>query len=147
MKLEMLVPKPSFATILPLQKHHKSRTRLHVKAQSLRDKDIHVCMFGYDLFEFIEVLISLLIGRSSNIVDSNMKLLKERIEVMRTKERLEINHRSNGWDYTSKYIHKNPKKQPQHLQTIALICGASSLSILSGTLLLCIFSIIVHLKM
>ncbi|KAL8250019.1 hypothetical protein R6Q59_033712 [Mikania micrantha] len=57
MKLEMLVPIPSFATVLPLQKHHKTCTRLHVKAQSLHDE-----------------------GRSSNIVDSNMKLLKERIE-------------------------------------------------------------------
>ncbi|KAI7749023.1 hypothetical protein M8C21_009929 [Ambrosia artemisiifolia] len=122
----MLASTPSFAcaTILPLQKEHKRYTRLHVRAQSLGDDQ----------------------GRSSNLVDSNMKLLKERIEVMRAKERLERNHRPQGWDYTSNYIQKRPKKQPEYLQTIALICGTSSSSILLGTLLLCIFSFIAHLK-
>ncbi|KAI3785227.1 hypothetical protein L1987_44342 [Smallanthus sonchifolius] len=121
----MLVSVPSLAraTVLPLHKEHKARARLHVRAQSLRDE-----------------------GRLRNLVDSNMKLLKDRIEVMRAKERLERNHRPDGWDYESKYIQKRPRKQPEYLQTIALICGASSLSILIGTILLCIFSIIVHLK-
>ncbi|KAL8192126.1 hypothetical protein R6Q57_027988 [Mikania cordata] len=88
------------ATISPLQKKHDASKRLLVRAESLRDE-----------------------GRSNNIVDSNMKLLKERIEVLGAKERLEINHRSYGQDYTSKYIHKRPKKQTQYLQTLALICG------------------------
>ncbi|KAI3726435.1 hypothetical protein L1987_66232 [Smallanthus sonchifolius] len=122
----MLVSVPSFAraTVLPLHKEHKARACLHVRAQSLRDE-----------------------GRSRNLVDSNMKLLKDRIEVMRAKESLKRNHRPDGWDYASKYIQKRPKKQPEYLQTIALICGTSSLSILIGTILLCMFSIIVHLKM
>lgn len=86
------------------------------------------------------------IGRSRNLVDSNMKLLKDRIEVMRTKERLERNCRPYGWDYASNYIHK-PKRQHEYQQTIALICGAASLPILFGTFFLCIFSAIAHLNL
>ncbi|KAL8250020.1 hypothetical protein R6Q59_033713 [Mikania micrantha] len=114
----------SFACEVGRLQEHRGRSWLKVRAHSLRDEE----------------------GRSDNIVDSNMKLLKERIEVLRAKERLEINHRSYGRDYTSKYIHKRPKKQTKYLQTIALICGTSSLPILFGTLLLSIFSIIVHLN-
>ncbi|KAM0032414.1 hypothetical protein Hdeb2414_s0016g00474751 [Helianthus debilis subsp. tardiflorus] len=119
----MSTPSSACAMVLPLRKEHKACTRLYVKAQSLRDE-----------------------GRSSNLVDSNIKLLKERIEVMRAKERLERSHIPYGWDYASKYIEKRPKKQPEFLQTIALMCGASSLSIFIGTLFLCIFSIVVHLQ-
>lgn len=95
-------------------------------------------MFDYVVYFYI--------GRSKNIVDSNMKLLKDRIEVMRAKERLERSHKSNGWDQASQYVYKRSKKQPEYLQTIALICGMSSFPILIGTLLLCIISIVAHLS-
>ncbi|KAI3777246.1 hypothetical protein L1987_47044 [Smallanthus sonchifolius] len=113
----------AFSMILPLQKENKARSRLDIKAQSVQDE-----------------------GRSSNLVDSNMKLFKDRIEVMRTKERLEQNHRPCGWVYMSKYINQRPKKQPEYLQTITLICGTYGASIIIGIGILCILSIIVHLK-
>ncbi|KAK1433217.1 hypothetical protein QVD17_10126 [Tagetes erecta] len=122
----MLASTPSFGrvTVLPLHKEHKAHARLDVRAQGLRDE-----------------------GRSNNSVDSNMKLLKDRIEVMRAKERLERSHNKPcGWDQASQYVHKRPEKQPEYLQTLALVFGMSSLPIFIGTVLLCIISIIVHLK-
>ncbi|CAH1421353.1 unnamed protein product [Lactuca virosa] len=113
---------PSFTCVTVLKKH-KSCSQLEIRAQSLRDE-----------------------GRSSNIVDSNMKILKDRIEAMRMKERLEMNCRPNGWDYTSSYIRK-PKKQQEYLQTVALICGTTSLPVLIGTGLLCIFSVIARVNL
>ncbi|KAF5780279.1 hypothetical protein HanRHA438_Chr11g0483721 [Helianthus annuus] len=120
----MSISIPSFvcAMILPLQKEHKMRSCLNIRAQSFKDE-----------------------GRWSNLVDSNMKLLEYRIEVIRTKERLKRNHRPCEWDNTSEYLNQSPVKQPEYLQTIALICGLPSLTILIGTTLLFIFAIIVHL--
>lgn len=65
---------------------------------------------------------------------------------MRMKERLEMNCRPNGWDYTSSYIRK-PKKKQEYLQTVALICGTTSLPVLIGTGLLCIFSVIARVNL
>ncbi|KAI3500175.1 hypothetical protein L1887_35992 [Cichorium endivia] len=113
---------PSFTCVTVLKKY-RPHSRLMIRAQSLGEE-----------------------GRSSNLVDSNMKILKDRIEVVRMKERLERNCRPNGWDYTSTYIHK-PKKQPEHLQGIAQICGTTSLSVLVGTGLLFIFSVIAHVNL
>lgn len=100
------------------------------------------------LIEFVDV--SFLLGRSNNFVDSNMKLLKDRIEVIRTKERLERNYRPRVKDYTSKYINPCPEQQPEkeseYLQTLALICGTFSSPILVGVAFLCIFYVLVHLK-
>ncbi|PWA99701.1 hypothetical protein CTI12_AA002290 [Artemisia annua] len=74
---------PSFAhvTTLSIHKVHRASTRLDIRAHGFRDE-----------------------GRSSNHVDSSMKLLKDRIEVMRTKERLEKSCRPNGWDYDLNYL-------------------------------------------
>ncbi|KVH92436.1 uncharacterized protein LOC112515890 [Cynara cardunculus var. scolymus] len=110
----------AYAAVLPPRQ--KVHLRLEIRAQSVRDE-----------------------GRSSNLVDSSMKVLKDRIEVMRTKEILERNCRPYGWDGASSYIQK-PKKQPEFPQTIALICGTSSLPILVGTALLCVISAIAHLN-
>ncbi|KAI3500173.1 hypothetical protein L1887_35990 [Cichorium endivia] len=112
---------PSFTCVTVL-KNHRSHPRLQIRAQSLRDE-----------------------GRSSNLVDSNMKILKDRIEAMRMRETLERNCRPYGWDYTSNYIRK-PKKQAEYLQTVARICGTMSLPVLIGTGFLYIFSVIAHVN-
>ncbi|KAI3726434.1 hypothetical protein L1987_66231 [Smallanthus sonchifolius] len=111
------------AVVPPLRPEHRVRSWLQIRAQSLGDK-----------------------GRSRNLVDSSMKILKDRIEVIRTKERLERRSRPHGWDYDSNYISRH-RKQPEYTKTLALICGTSSLSVLTGTALLYIFSVIAHLSL
>ncbi|KAK1433216.1 hypothetical protein QVD17_10125 [Tagetes erecta] len=89
-------------------------------------------------------------GRWSNLVDSSsMKILKDRMEVIRAKERLERSSTPYGWDYDSNYTSKREKQYlgEQYMKTIGLCCGTSSLSILIGTTLLYIFSVIVHLNL
>ncbi|CAH1421332.1 unnamed protein product [Lactuca virosa] len=121
MKMSTLTPSFAYGTMLPPQKEHKVSSRLKISAQRSQ-------------FE----------GWSSNPVDLNMMVPNDRIKVMRTKKTLKGNHRPYGWDYASNYIHK-PKKHPEYLQTILLIFGPMSFSILFGTTLICIFSLVVHL--
>ncbi|MFS7973486.1 hypothetical protein Hanom_Chr09g00857061 [Helianthus anomalus] len=117
---------PSFGcavVVWPVRAEHRVRSWLEVRARSLGDE-----------------------GRSSNLVDSNMKILKDRIEVIRKKDILERKCRPCGWDYDSSYVTKH-KKQHEYTKTIALICGTSSLSVLIGTSLLYIVSVIAHLNL
>ncbi|KAJ9562191.1 hypothetical protein OSB04_007351 [Centaurea solstitialis] len=140
-----------YAPVLPRRQRKQKRcSELQIRAQSLRDEALTIIAYRFLLCKpLVSCPLTLfkyffITGRPSNLVDSNMEILKNRIEVMRTKERLERNCRPSGWDYTSSYIRK-PKKQPEYPQ-IALICGTSSLSILVGTTLLCVFSVIAHLN-
>ncbi|RVW87731.1 hypothetical protein CK203_043935 [Vitis vinifera] len=56
---------PAFSVVIKPSFKHSSHKRLQVRAQSYRDE-----------------------GRSSNMVDANLRVLKERIDVVRMKERL-----------------------------------------------------------
>ncbi|RVW83509.1 hypothetical protein CK203_064935 [Vitis vinifera] len=70
---------PAFSVVIKPSFKHSSHKRLQVRAQSYRDE-----------------------GRSSNMVDANLRVLKERIDVVRMKERLERCCRHEyGWNYAS----------------------------------------------
>lgn len=88
-------------------------------------------------------------GRSSNMVDANLRILRERMQEVRNKERLERCCTSEqGWNYTPVYSsqYKNKAMLAQCFDLIGLLFGTAGLAILSGTLLLCMFSLLLHLN-
>lgn len=88
------------------------------------------------------------VGKSVNIVDANMSLLRERIEEVRMHERLKSYCRGGeGSNYTSGYDSKlkNEKKLSDTLEVAGLIAGTFGFTFVSGTLCLCLLSIFVHL--
>ncbi|XP_059624603.1 uncharacterized protein LOC132292650 [Cornus florida] len=88
-------------------------------------------------------------GRSSNIIDANLSILKMRIEEVRIKERLERCCRSqNGWNYAATYDYKRKRdaELSQVFELLGIVGGTFGLTILSGTLFLCLMSLLVHLN-
>ncbi|OAY47221.1 uncharacterized protein LOC110616673 [Manihot esculenta] len=88
-------------------------------------------------------------GTSANIVDANMGVLRERVAEMRTKERLEKCCRlQNGWNYGSAYVQKHQRydKLSECLEAVFLAGGALGFVFLSGSLCLCLVSLLVHFK-
>ncbi|KAJ4706998.1 TGF-beta-activated kinase 1 and MAP3K7-binding protein like [Melia azedarach] len=122
------LPYSSGVVVLPSLKRSTAYRPLQVKAQSFRDE-----------------------GRLSNnnIVDANMKILKERIEKVQIKERLEKCCRSceYGWNYASGYDYKfkRDKELGQLFQLLGLVGGTITFTCLSGTLFLCLLSLLPHL--
>ncbi|CBI33583.3 uncharacterized protein LOC109123907 [Vitis vinifera] len=117
---------PAFSVVIKPSFKHSSHKRLQVRAQSYRDE-----------------------GRSSNIVDANLRVLKERIDVVRMKERLERCCRHEyGWNYASGNDCKLQKDTEfSHLfDLVGLVGGFVSLTIFSGTVGLCLVSLLVHLN-
>ncbi|PIA63648.1 hypothetical protein AQUCO_00201175v1 [Aquilegia coerulea] len=106
-------------------KFHKHQ---HVRAQSVGDE-----------------------GRSTNIVDANMKALRERTEIIRAKERLQRCYRVQqaGWCYSSDYDHtlKTEAKSSEFLELMVMMCRTFGLTIAAPSFLLCILSIVVHLRL
>lgn len=89
-------------------------------------------------------------GRSTNIVDANLKFLKERVEMVKVKERLERCCKcQNGWNYVS-VSNDNKRKRNKELSSFieltSLVCGTLSLTCFGGTLFLCLVSLLVHLQ-
>ncbi|KAM7516346.1 hypothetical protein LguiA_005929 [Lonicera macranthoides] len=115
-------------THLPSRKysrtHHQS---IQVRARSFRDE-----------------------GKSSNIVDANLRVLRERMEEIKMKERLErcCSREQYGWNYSSSYDYKHKREAnlSECFELISLVGGTIGLTILSGTFLLCLISLIVHLN-
>ncbi|XP_050229956.1 uncharacterized protein LOC126679062 [Mercurialis annua] len=89
-------------------------------------------------------------GRSSiDIVEENLSVLKERIQEVKVKEKLERCCRcEHGWNYAAGYNYKIKKQADlsQFLDLLRLIFGAFGFSCVSGTFVLCIVSLIVHLN-
>ncbi|CAL5192950.1 unnamed protein product [Lathyrus oleraceus] len=91
-------------------------------------------------------------GRSTDIVDGNLNVLKERIEIVKVKERLERCCRyRHGWNYVPLSIndHKRNKREKElrsFIELICLVCGTIGLTSFVGTLFLCLVSLIVHLQ-
>ncbi|KAK6125404.1 hypothetical protein DH2020_040873 [Rehmannia glutinosa] len=114
----------SSTAILPCKKSRFYQS-LQVRAQSYRDE-----------------------GRSNNIVDSNLHVLRERIEQIKNKERLERCCVSEpGWNYASlelSYEAKREKELLQFLQIVHIAGGTLGLTILSCTFCLCVMSLLVH---
>ncbi|KAL6324794.1 hypothetical protein AAG906_018321 [Vitis piasezkii] len=117
---------PAFSVVIKPSFKHSSHKRLQVRAQSYRDE-----------------------GRSSNMVDANLRVLKERIDVVRMKERLERCCRHEyGWNYASGNDCKLQKDTEfsDLFDLVGLVGGFVSLTIFSGTVGLCLASLLVHLN-
>ncbi|KAI9085614.1 hypothetical protein K1719_032457 [Acacia pycnantha] len=95
-------------------------------------------------------------SKNNNMVDENLSVLKKRMEMVKVKERLERCCRCEiGWNYDQ----INEEDEQQHhdiisknnqtlmsdlIQIIGLVCGTVGSTCLSGTLLLCLFSLLAH---
>ncbi|KAA8530622.1 hypothetical protein F0562_005444 [Nyssa sinensis] len=117
---------PSFCSVMAPSLKRNSPQSLQVRAQSFRDE-----------------------GRSRNNVDANLSVLRERIEEVRMKERLERCCRSvNGWNNPAGYNYKCKRgmELSQFSELLGLVGGTIGLTILSGTFSLCLISLLVHLN-
>ncbi|KAK7295750.1 hypothetical protein RJT34_18662 [Clitoria ternatea] len=89
-------------------------------------------------------------GRSTNMVDANLNVLKKRIEMVKVNERLERCCKcQHGWNYVpiSNNLKTKPNKELFSLIELAgLVCGTLGLTCFGGTLFLCLVSLLVHLQ-
>ncbi|KAL1323136.1 hypothetical protein HN51_068182 [Arachis hypogaea] len=94
-------------------------------------------------------------GSSTNIVDANLKVLKERIEMVKVKEKLErCSKCQQGWNYypvsDDNYYHcqkikgNNNKELHNLIELTCLVCGTIGSTCFGGTLLLCFVSLLLH---
>lgn len=91
----------------------------------------------------------LLTGRSNNIVDANLGVLRGRIEEVRIKERLERCYRCKyGWNYAPGYNYKLKKdiNLSEFFELVGFIGVTFGVTCLSGTVILSLISIVVHLN-
>ncbi|MBA0549044.1 hypothetical protein Golax_016891 [Gossypium laxum] len=117
----------SFAIISPSSNHY-SRQPIHVRAQSFRDG-----------------------GGSSNRVDANLSVLRERIEQVKMKEKLERCCRSYdkwGWNYGAGYNYKVKRdgQLSELFELLSLVGATLGFTCLTGILFLCFFSFFLHLN-
>lgn len=91
-------------------------------------------------------------GRSTDIVDANLNVLKERIEMVKVKERFERCCKcQHGWNYVPLSIndHKKTKRDKElrsFIQLIGLVFGTIGLTSFAGTFFLCLVSMLAHLQ-
>ncbi|TYI20012.1 hypothetical protein ES332_A07G204700v1 [Gossypium tomentosum] len=117
----------SFAIISPSSNHY-SRQPVHVRAQSFRHG-----------------------GGSSNRVDPNLSVLRERIEQVKMKEKLERCCRSYdkwGWNYGAGYNYKVKRdgQLSQLFELLSLVGATLGFTCLTGILFLCFFYFFIHLN-
>ncbi|XP_061338310.1 uncharacterized protein LOC133285151 [Gastrolobium bilobum] len=89
-------------------------------------------------------------GRSIDMVDENLKVLKERIEMVKVKERLERCCKcQQGWNYGPVSDHKTKRNKDLSslIELTGLVCGTLGFTCFGGTLLLCLVSMLVHLQL
>ncbi|XWS30774.1 hypothetical protein CRYUN_Cryun23aG0018500 [Craigia yunnanensis] len=113
----------SFAIISPSFKHC-TRKAFQVRAQSCRDG-----------------------GRSSNHVDANLSVLRERIELVKIKEKLDRCCRCEcGWNYAAGYNYKVKRNGEisEFFELVSLVGATLGFTCLTGTVFLCLVSIFVH---
>ncbi|XP_037495697.1 uncharacterized protein LOC119370847 [Jatropha curcas] len=90
-------------------------------------------------------------GTSANIVDSNMGTLRERIAQVRVKDRLEkccsLESLQNGWNYESGYNNKHKRYSLlcEGFEIVSFAGTALGFVFLSGSLCLCLVSLLLHL--
>ncbi|ERN00075.1 hypothetical protein AMTRI_Chr13g119010 [Amborella trichopoda] len=86
-----------------------------------------------------------------SIVDANMKSLRERIEHIKVKERVErCCRREQGWDYLHATYDPRAKKASQLSESVMLLNLAATvfgITIFSGTIGLTMFSLLVHVSL
>ncbi|KAL4018268.1 hypothetical protein IC575_021859 [Cucumis melo] len=88
-------------------------------------------------------------GRFNKMVDSNLGVLRERIEEVKTREKLErcLSCKHNyGWNYVASYDYKlqKDKQFSEFLQILFLITASLGFTFLSGTFSLCLLSFLLH---
>ncbi|KAI4313836.1 hypothetical protein L6164_026785 [Bauhinia variegata] len=83
-------------------------------------------------------------GKPANIVDANLSVLRERIQQVRKRERLRY---SCGWNYLQKYDQKYKRDSilSESIEIMGSACGAVVLVFLTGSLFICLVSLLVHL--
>ncbi|MED6146116.1 hypothetical protein PIB30_031599 [Stylosanthes scabra] len=101
-------------------------------------------------------------GRSTNMVDANLNVLKERIEMVKEKEKLERCCKcQQGWNYypvsddhlllhcqKNKRSSNNNQELLQNLiELTCLVCGTIGSTCFCGTLFLCLVSFLLHLQL
>ncbi|CAK9141300.1 unnamed protein product [Ilex paraguariensis] len=89
-------------------------------------------------------------GNSANIVDANLSVLRERIEQVRKKERIDTRRciPQNGWTYKPVYDHDKHKRDSllsESIKLVGYVGSAFGLVFLSGSLCVFIVSFAVHL--
>ncbi|KAL5722086.1 hypothetical protein ACHQM5_005650 [Ranunculus cassubicifolius] len=89
-------------------------------------------------------------GRPLNIVDENMKSLRERIEKIRSKEGLQkcYDRGQHGWCYSPGYdaLLKKEAKLREAMELMVMAAKMFGLTIATSSLLLCMLSIVLHLR-
>lgn len=84
-------------------------------------------------------------GRSRNIVDSNLNVLREKIEVVKMKER--CCKCENGWNYVDGYGYKLKREKDmwKFFELVGLVSGNLGFTCLSGTV--CLFLVSFFLRL
>ncbi|XVF71523.1 hypothetical protein PTKIN_Ptkin12aG0044700 [Pterospermum kingtungense] len=88
-------------------------------------------------------------GKSSNHVDANLSILRERIEQVKMKEKLERCCRCEyGWNYAPGYNYKvkRDREISEFFELVSLVGATLGFTCLTGTVFLCLVSIFVHLN-
>ncbi|KAM0934265.1 hypothetical protein DsansV1_C32g0222211 [Dioscorea sansibarensis] len=90
--------------------------------------------------------------KSISVVDANMGLLKERVGMIKWRERLNkgYNRGKHGWNYMKSYEScefelKRDVRFREYLEVVELVFGGIGLSIVGCTILLCFVSFLIHL--
>ncbi|CAJ2651431.1 uncharacterized protein LOC123888497 [Trifolium pratense] len=90
-------------------------------------------------------------GRFTNMVDANLNVLKERIEMVKVKERFERCCKcQQGWNYVPLSINNDYQKNKRNrelksfIELIGLVCGTIGATSFAGTLFICLVSLLVH---
>ncbi|CAL0314627.1 unnamed protein product [Lupinus luteus] len=91
-------------------------------------------------------------GRSTNIVDANLNVLKERVKMLKVKEKLENCCKyQHGWNYnyvpvSNNYKIKITKELCGLIELTCLVCGTLGFTCFGGTLIVCLVSFLVHMQ-
>lgn len=84
---------------------------------------------------------------SKNMVDGNMKVLTERLEVVKMKEKLERCCRCQlGWNYAPNYDYKlkRDREFTGMVEVVGVIGGTFVFTFFTGTVCLCLVSLFLH---
>ncbi|KAI4357702.1 hypothetical protein L6164_001636 [Bauhinia variegata] len=82
--------------------------------------------------------------KPANIVDANLSVLRERIQQVRKKEKL---RNTCGWNYQHCYDQKHRRDAvlSESIGIMGSACGAVGLVFFTGSLFICLVSLLIHL--
>ncbi|KAL3510647.1 hypothetical protein ACH5RR_030048 [Cinchona calisaya] len=88
-------------------------------------------------------------GNSTNIVDSNLNVLRQRIEEVRMKERLNTCYRQEkiGWNYKAGYddTYRRRVVLVQTFELVALVGSRIGLVFLTGSIFILLYSLVINI--